>query len=97
MAWGMKNGQFSPKSLVQAACDGGFTWIALQVEGNDAYFDTVRNECTMNGLAFGLWEAEPSPNKRGEYPKTIVVFCDGCGLFTHLLMPTIENLEMEKR
>ena len=42
------------------------------------------------------WEAAPSPNKRGEYPKTIVVYCDGCGLFTYLLMPPIENLEMEK-
>ena len=67
VAWGLNIGQFTPKSLVQAACDGGFTWIALQVEENSAHVHALRSACIEGGLAFGLWEAEPSPGSGAEH------------------------------
>lgn len=60
VAWGMENGQFSAKPLAQEAARAGFRWLALQVEGNGRHFDAVRRACESEGVAFGLWEAEPS-------------------------------------
>jgi hypothetical protein len=59
VAWGLNNGQFMPATLAKTAADAGYTWLALQVEGNQQHYAAVRQECIDQRIAFGVWEAEP--------------------------------------
>ena len=67
VAWGLNNGQFTPATLAKTAAEAGFTWIALQTEENSVYFSSVREACERNRIAFGLWEADPTPGSGAAY------------------------------
>jgi hypothetical protein len=67
VAWGMENGQFTPEFLARSAAAASFSWLALQVEGNSRHFDSVRRACQNEGVAFGVWEADPTIGSGAEY------------------------------
>lgn len=57
LAWGLSNGQFTPRTFAQKASVEGYKWAALEYDdyGNAARWSDFMWECESHGIIPGVW------------------------------------------